>query len=270
MRWEPDVDRGEWLRARLQDADARPWTVHMMIPRGYERYARIFHRVRPTGGPLDAPPVPWHEIAAQHGAPSHPLMSWDEINQRQDGPVHQDPLPTADDFDGPDLGRLEEDQLAAIAVHLARHTTTPDHGVAAVWDGYGGLFAREQGRSWNRLTIGRKRHRITEETVPVQGLDDAVFTGPRLQLPHRNHVLFDAGIEEFIGPWTTRAPWVFDSHPQSPSILWPEDRAWILVCDTDWTSTIIGGPVELMAPLLTDPAVDGAIIPADGQTHGFG
>ncbi|MEJ7649117.1 MAG: hypothetical protein WKF57_08805 [Nakamurella sp.] len=261
MRWEPDVGRGEWLRARIDQVWGDPWTVHTMVPRGFDRYARIFHRTRSAAEPRNVSPVPWHVVAESHGAAAHPLMSWEEIKVDHTGPVHQDPLPTADDFDPPWFGTLEEDQLSAIAAHLIRHTTTPDQGVAAIWDGFGDLFVHDYGRSWT-VTGG-------PAPDPIPGLGEEEFHGPRLRLPNREYVLFEAGAAEFLGRWVSLAPWS-SSGTQSPSILWPEDRAWVLVCDTDWTSTIIGGPVELMAQLLTDPAVDGAIIPADSALTGLG
>lgn len=198
--------------------------------------------------------MPWHEIAAARGVAAHPLMSWHDLVAFADGRDQIiDPLPQPAELSGPECGRLEDGWLTAIAAHLARFTSTPDSGVAGVWDGWGDLYASSYGRSWQ--VVGGS------SPNPVPGLPDEVRDGPRLQLPWRDHVLFDAGASEFTAGWPYRAPWAHGSHPQSPSVLWPDDRAWVLVCDVDWTSTIVGAPVELMAPLLRDPALDGCLVP---------
>ena len=46
--------------------------------------------------------------------------------------------------------------------------------------------------------------------------------------------------------------------PQSPSILWPADRRWVMVSEIDFDSTVVAGSQELISALVLDPAMRGA------------
>lgn len=64
---------------------------------------------------------------------------------------------------------------------------------------------------------------------------------------------------------------MFDpERPQSPSILWPEDQAWVLTTEIDYDSTVIAGSRELVDRILATPAVEAREIPegADLSWHG--
>jgi hypothetical protein len=99
------------------------------------------------------------------------------------------------------------------------------------------------------------------------------MTGSRLALPGRGHILFAAAPRIFTDTaWIREAPWSQDPHwPQSPSLLWPEDRAWVLVSEIDFDSTIIAGSPELVAGLVTEPGIEalqiqeGADLTRDGD-----
>ena len=39
-------------------------------------------------------------------------------------------------------------------------------------------------------------------------------------------------------------------------IVWPDDRAWVLVGEVDWDSTIIGGSAELIRALVADERLE--------------
>jgi hypothetical protein len=41
--------------------------------------------------------------------------------------------------------------------------------------------------------------------------------------------------------------------PQSPSLFWPEDRAWCVATEIDLDSTYVGGSPQLIEALLNDP-----------------
>ena len=131
----------------------------------------------------------------------------------------------------PRQGNLDPRVLAGVATHLADHTTTPDVGIAAVWEGWGG-----------------------QPTV--------VAAAPRLVLPDRAHYLFAAGVREFTDPsWTAGAPWVDDRWPNSPSILWPDDHTWVLVSEVDFDSTVVAGSRALIDALVADPTIEAHEIP---------
>ena len=165
MEWTADVSAGDWMRGRIDD----PWcgTMHDVVPRGFEAYARVFHpasRDRPHGAAWpDAPysddrawtefserhpeleieteRVTWAQAAAALGTTMHPLAQWhslarfDPLANREDDPRDTDGWRYHD----PSEGALPADLLASLARVLARHTRTPDAGGVALWEGWGGL-----------------------------------------------------------------------------------------------------------------------------------
>ncbi len=318
MEWTADVAAGAWLADRLDD----PWsgTVHDVVPRGFAAYARVLHpasRDRPVGRPW--PPLPyathraaweafeasdprieeervgWAAVAAAFGTRLHPTSAWQDlvapgvVVPGEDGPRDADGWR----YQEPPLGQLEAPTLAALARRLVEHTSTPDDGHLAVWEGWGGLLGHTgptPSRAFLQAGDDVRHRRLLSNLVPERFrspwardrwqpgiLPDEVSRGPRLELPHRGHVLFAAGVAELTSPdWVLRAPWRdreaethgFPPAALSPSLVWPRDRAWVLVSEVDWDSTVVGGSAELVAALVADPEVEALPLPADARLTG--
>lgn len=164
MEWTSDVAAGTWLRDRIDD----PWrgTMHDVVPRGFEAYARVFHpatRDRPVGRSWPALPygahdrewqdfqsarhdidverVSWTASAAAFGRLMHPLAQWEKLAgvdryaSREDGPRDAAGWRYYD----PDIGQLPPDLVAAVADLLIAHTATPSDAYVGIWEGWGGL-----------------------------------------------------------------------------------------------------------------------------------
>ncbi|WP_420114204.1 hypothetical protein [Pseudactinotalea sp.] len=317
MHWTADVSLGAWMAERL---DA-PWrgTIHDVVPRGFEAYARVFHpadRDRPVGQAwpplpyaahraqwqafedrapqIDSEHVSWAVTAAAFGTTVHPLAQWGAlvapgvVVENEDGPRDRDGWR----YQEPALGQPPPATLASVARHLAEHTTTPDGGAIAVWEGWGGLVGH-LGPTPSRAFLSTSdddRHRgLLANLVPERFrspfakdrwqpgiLADDVSRGPRLQLPGRDHVLFTGGVAELTSPdWVLAAPWRdreaeahgFEPSAHSPSLVWPDDRAWVLVSEVDWDSTVIGGTRVLVAAICADPAVEALPLPPEAPLH---
>ncbi|GAA1977063.1 hypothetical protein [Microbacterium pumilum] len=311
MEWTADVSVGDWIREHLEDG--RDWsTMHAVVPRGFAAYARILHpasRDRPVGAAW--PPVPYgkhvkewdafqaagHEIdtervtwaatASAFGTTMHALAQWHRIVgprvvEGEDGPRDAAGWRYSDPMEG----SLEPDLVSATASILARHTSTPDDGFVAVWEGWGGIVgAMGYGPSRIFLTIGDEsadddpRHDeflahaardtfndvFKKPTWQPGILSDEVSRGPRLSLPNRDHVLFRGGVSELADPdWESRVPWQdrelethgFAQTAHCPSLVWPQDRAWVLVTEVDYDSTIVGGSSELVRALVADQRLE--------------
>lgn len=268
-----DAERGAWLRPLL-DPTARD--MHFVVPHGYPAYARVFHpatRDRPAGTlswhsqdrslfvEMDSQPAPWSTAAAAFGKTMHPLAQFHRLVGPPSGPYRE--ILDADGwrYSEPQPGNLDVDVLAAAAAVLCRHTATPDAGVAAVWEGWGGLTSAA---GYAQLTFVAPDDETgttewSQAESPGTGLLPAdVVDGPRLELPGRSHILFSAGPGGFTDPaWTLTAPWHHDPRwPQSPSLLWPEDRSWVLVTEVDFDSTVVAGSSALVAELVEAPGVE--------------
>ena len=75
--------------------------------------------------------------------------------------------------------------------------------------------------------------------------------------------------------WILRAPWrdrEAESHgfapdAEHPSILWPDDRAWVMVSEIDYDSTIVAGSTELVRALCADPSLEALPIREGSSLH---
>lgn len=112
-----------------------------------------------------------------------------------------------------------------------------------MWEGWGGLTSSA---GFGRLILVDADGTSPAPSSGAEGrsglLPAAIANGPRLELPGRAHFLYSEAPITFASPgWDGAAPWTRDAHwPQSPSLIWPADRAWTLVTEIDFDSTVMG------------------------------
>lgn len=231
--------------------------------------------------------ISWAETAAAFGTALHPLAQWQRLVRT---PPESDwgtrMAPDGREFTAPMEGQLEPAHLAAIAAHLVDHTQTPDSGFAALWEGRGGLlgfFGITPSRSFltfsddpnHQAMLDRSAHdpfnNVFRKPTWQEGiLSREISEGPRFELPGRGHVLFSAPPRAFADQdWALHVPWRdlpaeehgFAPSAQSPSVLWPRDRAWVMVSEVDFDSTIVAGPPALIEALCADERLEALPIP---------
>lgn len=296
LTWSADTSGGSWLASRL-DSPPRG-TMHDVVPRGFPGYARIFHPgvrsrlVDSDGGEIEDEVVTWAQAAAAMGTAMHPLAQWHALVAPGSGDAG---LPPRDGrgwaYQPPAQGRLDPALLVRLATVLAGHTRHPESGYIAIWDGWGGLLGFQGDTPARTLlqpgpdvepghqamlarSLPERFRGIFARTRWVRGiLSDEISHGPRLALPERNHVLFSGGIEVFTSAsWELDVPWSGDAEDGgaqlSPSLIWPADRAWVLVSDVDYDSTVVAGPEELIAAIAADPDLEAAVIGPDADLIG--
>ena len=330
FRWVPDLQRGEWLRPM----EAEPLgSVLSVVPRGFQAYARLFHPVerdRPRAtrtwqgldeatyfagvadieAALETQRATWAQAAASSGTTMHAQAQYARLVRRAYGEV--DGVIAADGWRYGDTseGRLDTASLAAAAAVLARHTSTPDAGIAAIWEGWGGLVssagsaryvlvpseewpapatdedtghvtalslrqrlvaALEQKLTGARAVLQARPRGAHHDPAPGTGvLPPEVAAGPRFGLhgdTGRHYVLFEAGAQDFTDTaWPARAPWVDEPvWAHSPSILWPDDHAWVLATEIDFDSTLVAGTRALVRELLETPGLEVLSIRTDAD-----
>lgn len=243
-------------------------------------------------------PATWAQAAAAFDTVLHPLAQWQRIVRTPEGGDWRTRIaPDGREFSAPMEGELAPEHLAAITAQLIGHTQTPDAGFAALWEGRGdllGFFGISPSDGSVPFTddpdhqamLGRSAHdpfnNVFRKPTWQEGiLSREISEGPRLRLPMRDHVLFSAPPSTFADPgWALRVPWRdrsaeergFPRPPQSPSLLWPEDRAWVLVSEVDFDSTIVAGSAALVEAICADehleamPIPEGADLGWDGDT----
>ncbi len=259
----------------------RPWP-----PLPYGRHRREWDDFQAANPQIEDERVTWADAAAAFGTTMHPLAQWHHLVdkhrevQGEDGPRDA----AGWRYSEPAEGEPPADLVAAAAAHLAAHTATPDAGHVALWEGWGGLvgfhgetpartfltFSDDPDSDRHNAMLGRS---ITDPFNNVFRkpqwqpgiLSDEISKGPRLELPARAHILFRGGVGELADPdWVLHVPWRdreaeehgFLPQAQSPSIVWPDDRAWVLISEVDFDSTIVAGSYALVAALCADPHLE--------------
>jgi len=95
-----------------------------------------------------------------------------------------------------------------------------------------------------------------------------------LGLTDREHLLFATTLDEIADPtWPRRAPWAgsgSDDSPVTPSILWPADRAWVLVQEVDCDTAVLACSAETAGVVLASPDLEAAEIGYDADLGPWG
>ena len=285
------VPRGFGAYARIFHPASRDRPVGMpWPPLPYARHRREWDDFRAAAPEIDVERVSWAQTAEAFGTTMHRGAQWGRLvgmdafgAYREDGPRDAEGWRYGD----PALGDLAPDLVAVVAEHLAAGTAAPDAGYVAIWEGRGGLLGflgeapsrallqlRERdddpvldrhnemlGQSFTDCFNNVFRKKSWQPGI----LSDEISRGVRLELPHRGHVLFRAGVSELADPrWVENVPWR-ERDPEeiglplaahSPSLVWPDDHAWILVTEVDYDSTVVGGTADLVAALCADPRLE--------------
>ena len=222
-----DLSVGDWIRESLHPLvlfSDIPVTIGIVIPRGYESYVLVRH-----SGPGD-----------RHGG-------------------------------------LGDETLSRLVEILSKFTNTPDQCLHALWEGYGwmqegsigGILPSRHPKSNNflraifqkskllrpiygRIGMYATMRRIRSQVKSLGHLQsltlpEGIMASKRFELPNRNYLLMSGSIEE-----ATKVGWNFvrSFQRQSPNLLWPIDRKWILVTEIDFNVTLIGGSVELVKNII--------------------
>jgi hypothetical protein len=113
----------------------------------------------------------------------------------------------------PMLGVCPSEVIVPLHERLMAHTTTPDVIWFAMWVGYPDVLAVAKGAA----------------RFELPGREYALFRGP-----------LEAAEEIITSPYTTRA---------SPSLWWPDDRAWCVATEIDFRWTYVGGTDQCIGSL---------------------
>ncbi|WP_375385948.1 hypothetical protein [uncultured Microbacterium sp.] len=231
----------QWNRLVRTPAGSGDWQ-HALAPDGREFEA-------PTPGQLDADlvaDVATH-LAANTSTPADVFVAIWEGWGGLTGFFGQSPGRTfmqlaAQDEPGPAFTPDDAQRRAADAAVYAQHNA---------------MLGRSIHDSFNTV--------LGQPTWQPGTLSDGISRGPRLRLPGRDHILFRGGVDELADPeWAAVVPWRdpererlgLDPAAESPSLVWPADRAWIMVTEVDYDSTIVAGGSDLIRALVADPLVE--------------
>ncbi|MGO4103185.1 hypothetical protein AB4Y63_04475 [Leifsonia sp. YAF41] len=307
MEWTAEVSSGDWLKLRTTPAG---WPgLRSFIPSGFEAYLRVFHpmtRDRVLGHEwaqietdfgrgtfyeieTDVESATWAETAAAFGTTMHPLAQSHRILGREYGSNVLRVDAAGWRYTDPSVGRLPVEELASIVSALTAGSRATGHGIAAIWEGFGGLTSSTgyadvglglsdddaAERPDDDAAVGTPNTISWSDSAPGTGLLSAeAASGPRLAAPNRDYILFRVGRAEFTDiSWPHRAPWVRPSEissPPTPTMLWPDDHSWFLISEIDFDSTIIGCSRTHAADLLTRTGIEALPITLDADLTTLG
>lgn len=253
---------------------------------------------------VETVPARWADAAAAFGTEMHAGAQWGALVRARGtdwdpNAWQQSHSPDGWQYEAPSEGKPDPALVSVVAQIAAAHTSTPDELFVGLWEGWGGVVgAMGWGPSRVLLTMtddetpdaadAQHREFLANSTRDVFNdvfrpptwqpgiLSDEISRGPRLQLPNRDYVLFRGEAADLAREdWTLRAPWrdtTMEEHgfapsAESPSLIWPADRSWVVVSEIDWDSTIVAGSSELQHALCTDPRLEALGIRADAFLH---
>jgi len=201
--------------------------VGSIVPPGFEAYARVFHPPYRVGADRTVTPVRWRDIASANERSIQAEMRRLDVSCQPAQFSHQQERLWDQQ---PKTGRLPYEIAKRLVADLAAHTSTPESCWFAVWDGFGDL------------------------AIP----DHA---GPKFAIPGRTCLLLHGDIADVLHTLSS-VDWIY----LAPSLWWPEDRAWCVATDIDFTWTYIGGTRECIREVLVDPELEALPTnPAEGN-----
>jgi len=165
--------------------------------------------------------------------------------------------------EGDHQGALGPETLKTLLRVLSKFTTDQEDCCFAMWDGYGwgnpGVsFTAVRGPRLKRflqefiLRYGsyprRKRFVPPTEHPDLHTLPVGILNSELFKLPSRNYLLAKGPLIEALKIGHVRMGWF---HPQSPNLLWPNGRSWILATEIDYDVTLIAGSEKLIEAILS-------------------
>jgi len=191
--------------------------VGSIIPVGFEAYARVLHPPYRLTSAGSQTPVRWRDIAAANNRTIAAEMQLLDMSCQ----------PTLFSASGERLwdeqtktGNLPLEIAERLAAILPSHTLTPEQCWFGVWEGFADL-------------------RIEDNL------------GAMFSVPNRDLFLFHGTVEDVLASFS-----VIDWMYRSPNIWWPDDRAWCVVTEIDFTWSYIGGSSACIEEILGDSELE--------------
>ncbi len=171
---------------------------------------------------------------------------------------------------GDSHGNLGSQTLNRLVEVLTKFTLTPTECFIALWEGQGwmhsgsiGAFSSERppervrGRhrrfNWSRSNqisrvaqgdYGKSLDHLESCTLP-----GGIMRAPRLELTNRRYLYMYGAIDD-----ASKIEYTFNGYSvtQSPNLMWPKDRNWVMASEIDLNGTFIAGELNLITHLLKD------------------
>jgi hypothetical protein len=238
VAWSTAIEEASWIGPRLSAFGAN--RVDSVIPSGFPAYVRLLHPVWHRASAESVRAVRWGEVAAWSGIALERTGQFQDIALPRQAPT----APAPWNSQGPDTGTLPAGDAAVLVELLDQHgrATHRQQCWFCVWDGYGwdhtvSMTATSGG---NAIPQGPM---VLPDPIPQW-----VRTGPRVQLPNRQYLLF-------TGPIHAAMAFV-NNEQQTANLWWPQHHGWCVASEIDLPWTYLGGPESLIETVLADPRLE--------------
>lgn len=234
VEFTDDLTPASWIGPRLMGWGRGIGTpVGAVIPTGYPAYVRLLHPVSEGSERLR-----WKDLVEAAHLVYHPMIQWERLPS---------PLPPGmgKPYSDPQIGQMSESLRRALVPHLARESSTPDSVYFGIWEGWGYFHHKSSGEltSVDDPLSRRPRRRVSlRGPHRTRGRHRKVEGRPTFSLPDRAYLLVHAGLADL-----TRLP-----RYVTPSLIWPEDRAFCCATEIDFDSTLVGLSKEGARQILED------------------
>jgi hypothetical protein len=202
--------------------------VGSFIPEGFAAYARVFHPPYRIPPEGNQTPVRWRDIAAANNRTIAAEM------QLLDLPFYPSNSSASGEVlwdQQPETGNLPREIAARLAPILRSHTLTPELCWFAVWEGYPDVRIR-------------------------------MSAAPSFSVPERNLFLLHGTVDDVLST-LSHVDWIY----RSPNLWWPDDRAWCVVTEIDFTWSYVSGSPSCIGQILGDSELEA--IPANPEEGNF-
>ncbi|MGH9069658.1 MAG: hypothetical protein ACRDX8_00480 [Acidimicrobiales bacterium] len=139
---------------------------------------------------------------------------------------------------------MAESLRQALVPHLARETATPASIYFGIWEGWGLLSRDGSGGDFTYVRDAGPRGPIRR--VSLEGLHRTVEGRPKFSLPYRAYLLARGALDDL-----SQLPLDL-----TPSLMWPEDRAFCCATEIDFDSTLVGLSEEGAQQILDDEELE--------------
>jgi hypothetical protein len=162
-------------------------------------------------------------------------------------------------FGAPDTGHLGAELCASLYTSLATWTARSEVCWMGVWVGWGSLGYP---RSMTLLRFGRQAEAEDDRSPSLERqlteIAERVGQAARFEHPGRTYLLAR-------GPSSAICQLGRPPLAITPSLVWPDDRAWCVATDIDFDSTLVGCSDTCAAALVTDERLEAVSVPSDGR-----
>jgi hypothetical protein len=241
-----DVSPATWLA----DTALEHGVASSLVPTGLEAYVQILH-------PAEAPsgdPMRWREVADWLHAPLLAGVWFQDLEELAGAKPNGD---SETPWAAPLWGEIPDQVLDLLKPVLARHTAS-EQGWFCLWDGWGSITgSMSRSVAW---PVDRPPPPGTPSRLhSLPAFPPEILKGPKVRLPGRDYLLFEGPLEAAgelgaLVSWEPGGGRSFER--QTPSLWWPDDRAWCAGNEIDTSFTCVGGSRALIDELLEHPDLE--------------